>query len=106
MQGYQLIFFTLQNARCGGLTVGEWLLMQAKDLGIPGATMNASQSGYGSDGRFHSAHFFELAEQPIEVLMVLTEREADGLFARIEKAGLEVFYSKTPVEFGVTGKNA
>ena len=104
MRGYQLVFFTFQNMRVGRFTVGEWLLERARELEVPGATMSAGQSGYDSGGKFHSAHFFDLAEQPIEVLMIVTEDEAEKLFAGIEAAGLEILYSKTPVEFGVTGK--
>ena len=103
MQGFQLIFFTMQGEKHGGLSVGEWLLKQSRELGVPGATMNASQAGYGTDGHFHSAHFFELAEQPLEVMMVVTEDECDLLFSRIEAEGIKLLYSKVPVEFGVTG---
>lgn len=46
-QGYQLIFFTQQNCKLDGMTVAEWLLKTAKDLGIPGATMSLAQAGYG-----------------------------------------------------------
>ena len=103
-QGYQLIFFTQQNRKLGAITVAEWLLKTAKDLGIPGATMNLAQTGYGRDGKFHSAHFFDLAELPVEVLMAVTEEECEGLFAEITEAKLEVFYTKAPIEFGVTGQ--
>lgn len=106
MQGYQLIFSTYQSMKHGNQIVADWILDQAKDLEVPGATMNASQNAYGSDGKFHSAHFFELAEQPLEVMMVVTNEECEQLFARIEKAGLEIFYSKVSVEFGTTGKSS
>lgn len=105
MQGYQLVFFTQQGRKHGIYSIAEWLLKQAKDLGVPGATMNVGQSGYGRDGRFHSAHFFELAEQPLEVLMAVTEKECDQLFEIINAAQLEIFYTKSPIEFGVTGSN-
>ena len=103
-QGYQLIFFTQQNCKLDGMTVAEWLLKTAKDLGIPGATMSLAQAGYGRDGKFHSAHFFELAEVPVEVLMAVTEEECEGLFDKINEAKLEVFYTKSPIEFGFTGQ--
>lgn len=106
MQGYQLIFCTYQGMKHGNLTVADWLLDQAKELGVAGATINASQSGYGSDGKFHSAHFFELAEQPLEVMMVVTNEKSKQLFAIIEEAGLEIFYSKVAVEYGTTGSSS
>ena len=81
-QGYQLVFFTQQNRKLEGMTVAEWLLKTAKDLGIPGATMSLAQGGYGRDGKFHSAHFFELAEVPEEVLMGCNRRRMRRPFCR------------------------
>lgn len=34
----------------------------------------------------------------------VTEEECDGLFAEINEAKLEIFYTKSPIEFGVTGQ--
>jgi hypothetical protein len=52
----------------------------------------------------HSAHFFELADQPVEVLIAVTTEEATRLFDRLKAEGVHLFYFKTPVEFGVLGK--
>ena len=77
---------------------------EAKKLGISGVTVTAAQSGYGRDGKLHSAHFFELAEQPVEVTMAVAAEKSDLLFAKIAEERLKIFYVKTPIEFGVTGE--
>jgi hypothetical protein len=46
----------------------------------------------------HSARFFELADQPVEVVMAVTEAECDAILER-----LRIFYSRTPIEFGTIG---
>lgn len=81
----------------------RWLIALARSLGL-GATSAAGVEGVGHDGRIHSAHFIELAEQPVEVTMVATQAQAERLFAAVEAAVDELFYVKMPVEFGRIGK--
>ncbi|MFN4362254.1 MAG: DUF190 domain-containing protein [Hylemonella sp.] len=103
MQGYQLTFFTQQDRRHGCTPLGEWLLEEARRLGLRGATLTTAAEGYGHEGRIHSSHFFEQADQPLEVTMAVTADEADRLFARLREENVRVFYVKTPIEFGMTG---
>lgn len=103
MQGYQITFFTQQDRRHDGMPLGKWILQQARALGVGGGTLIAAAEGFGHNGRFHSAHFFELADQPVEVILALGENEANKLFARLREARVKVFYVKTPVEFGEIG---
>ena len=104
MHGYQLTFFTQQTRLHGSLTIAEWLTAEAKKLGISGVTVTAALSGYGRDGKLHSAHIFDLAAQPVEITMAVTTEKSDLLFAKIATEGLKIFYVKTPIEFGITGE--
>ncbi|ODV09786.1 MAG: hypothetical protein ABT20_09780 [Rubrivivax sp. SCN 70-15] len=103
MQGFQLTFYTQQDRRHGHQPLGEWLLEEARRLGISGATLSNAAEGYGHGGKLHSAHFFELAEQPVQVMMAVESADADRFFARLKDEGVDVFYVKTPIEFGMTG---
>lgn len=105
MNGFQITFFTQQNQRQGHEAMDRWLIGLAKSLGL-GATSTAGVEGVGLDGRIHSAHFIELADQPVEVTMVATSEQAERLFAALTSAVDELFYVKTPVEFGRIGKAA
>lgn len=104
MQGYQLTFFTQQDRKHHGHPLADWLLQEARRLGVQGATLVSATEGYGHAGRIHSAHFFELADQPLEVTMAVTTDEADRYFARLQEEQVRVFYVKTPIEFGMTGE--
>ena len=104
MQGFQLSFFTAQDRRHAGQPVSEWLLLEARRLGIGGATVLAASEGFGRHGKLHSAHFVELADQPVEVTMAVSAEEATRLFARLAEERLRVFYVKTPIEFGLSGE--
>jgi PII-like signaling protein len=104
MKGYQITFFTQQDQRHGHKPLAEWLMFAARDLGIRGATVIAGTEGYGHHGRIHAARFFELADQPQEVVVAVTEEEGERLFGLLQKEGLRLFYIRTPVEFGVVGE--
>jgi PII-like signaling protein len=103
MQGYQITFFTQQDHRHQHKPVAEWLVAAARKLGLRGATVLAAAEGYGKHRRIHSAHFFELADQPQEIVMALTAEETTRLFDFLKGEGVHLFYVKTPVEFGVLG---
>lgn len=103
MNGYQVSFLTVQGHRHGGKTVAEWLVQIAMELGLRGATLIPATEGFGKHRRIHSAHFFELTDQPVEVVMAVTEDESRRLFERIEREGVHLFYVKAPVEFGEIG---
>lgn len=103
MQGFQLTFFTQQDRRHAGLPLAEWLLQEARRLGIGGATLIAASEGFGRDRRLHAARFFELGEQPVEITMAVSADEAGRLFRELDEAQVEVFYVKVPIEYGMTG---
>ncbi|HKB53697.1 MAG TPA: DUF190 domain-containing protein [Ramlibacter sp.] len=104
MTGYQITFFTQQDQRHAGKPLGDWLVHLAREMGLRGATLLPADEGFGQAGRIHSAHFFELAEQPMQVVMALGEDETQRLFARLEAEGVHLFYVKARVEFGTVGQ--
>jgi uncharacterized protein len=103
MKGFQLEFFVQQDKRHDHKAIWEWLLEVARSQGIRGATVFMGTMGFGHHHRLHSAHFFELADQPIEITMVVTEEEANRLFALLTQERVHLFYVKMPVEFGTLG---
>lgn len=105
MKGYQITFFTQQSHRHRGKPLAEWLVQLAGELGLRGATLIPASEGMGYDHRLHSAHFFELADQPLSVIMAVTSEEADRLFERLQAEEVRLFYVKTAVEFGVLGED-
>lgn len=102
MQGYQLTFITQQGAatRASRSATGCW---KRRRLGVRGATALAASEGFGQSGRLHSMHFFELADQPQEILMAVDPEQSERLFESIRQAGVRLFYMKVPIEFGVLG---
>jgi PII-like signaling protein len=103
MNGYQITFFTYQGRRHKGKPMGEWLLGLVNELGLRGASLHSGGESFGHGRRVHSAHFFELADQPIEVMIAADTEQSNRLFERLRAENVRLFYVKTEVEFGVLG---
>jgi PII-like signaling protein len=103
MKGFLVVFFTQQNSRYQGKMLGDWVVDLARDLGLRGATLIAGIEGFGHTGKLHSAHFFEMADEPIEVQLAVTDDECDRLFKRLETEAISLFYTKIPLEIGLVG---
>jgi uncharacterized protein len=104
MQGFQLTFFTLQDRRHGNKPVGDWLLGLARELGLHGATVLAGAKGFGHGGQIHSADIVDLADQPQMVVMTATAKQVHAILSRLQTEKLQLFYVKSPVEFGFLGE--
>ncbi len=104
MKGFQLSFFTQQDRRHDSLPLAEWLLKEARRLGVRGATLFTAAEGFGQNRKIRSMGFFELADQPMEITMAVSAEEAEKLFAILNEENIRIFYVKTPVEYGVTGE--
>ncbi|MEO6968512.1 MAG: DUF190 domain-containing protein [Rhodanobacteraceae bacterium] len=101
-QGVYLRFFMHENRRHHGVLLYDWLLKQAKKLGIHGGTAFRSIAGFGRHGVMHEAHFLELAgQETVRVDFVVTHGEAERLLQLIRDEHLQLFYAKLQAEFGV-----
>jgi PII-like signaling protein len=103
MVGFQLTFFTQQDHRHHGKPLAQWLLEEARAMGIGGATLIAASEGFGHHRHLHQMHLLNFPDQPLEVVMAVTAEEADRIFAKLNAEQIKIFYSKTPVEFGTIG---
>jgi len=106
MNGYQITFFMVQGQQHHGRPLCDWLIQLALEMGLRGATLIPGGEGFGHHHRIHSRHFFELVDQPQEVVMALTTEEADRLFDRLNAESVHLFFVRTAVEFGTLGHAA
>jgi PII-like signaling protein len=98
-----LKLFVSESQRHHGKLLHEWLLEQAKAMGIGGGTAVRAMAGFGRHGRLHEEAFFELAgDLPVEVEFLLSEIQADQLLALLKTEGLHLCYARMPVEYGIT----
>lgn len=103
-KGYQITFFTQQDRLHGHRPLAQWLIEEAKKLGVRGATLSGALAGLGHDGKTHWMNMLDFSEQPVQVTLILSQEEERVLFAHLEQQQVEVFFVRSPVEFGTLGR--
>jgi PII-like signaling protein len=104
VKGTLLRFYVHESRRHHHVLLYDWLLEQAKQLGIRGGSAFRAIAGFGRHGILHEEHFFELAgDVAVEVELAVTDAEADRMIARVREEGIDVFYMRIPVEFDSIG---
>lgn len=102
MKGWYLKFYVHELRKHHGVPLFEWLLDQAKDLGIQGGSAFRAVAGFGRHGLLQEERFFELAgDLPVEVVFALDEAEAGRLLELLQAERLCLFYAKMPAEYGL-----
>jgi PII-like signaling protein len=105
MKGIQLEFYTGRNKRHHNQPLWEWVLRAACSQGVRGATVFMGTLGFGHHRRIEPPNFFQLADQPVWITMILTEEEADQFIATLRQESVQdLFYVKQPVEFETLGR--
>ncbi len=100
--GVFLRFYMHEGHRHHHKLLHEWLLEEAKKIGIHGGTVFRAIAGFGHHGQLHFQHFYELAgDLTMQIDFLVTEDEAQRLCGIIEREGVRVLYMKVPVVFGV-----
>jgi PII-like signaling protein len=102
MKGAFLRFYTHENHRVHGVLLYEWLLGEARKLGIHGGTAFKAMAGFGRHGVMHEAKFFELAgDLTVEVEFIVTDEEAAKLIDAASTAKVRLFYARVAADFGI-----
>lgn len=102
MKGTYLIFYIQEDRTHHGILVYEWLLKEARRLGLQGGTAFKAIAGFGRHGLIHADHFIELAgDLPVEVTFMAADEEIEHLLAFLRGEGLSLFYVRMPAECGV-----
>ena len=101
MSSVCLKIYMTEKQRHNDQLLHEWLLDEARKIGIEGGSVFRSIAGYGRHGRLHDDSFFELAgELPIQVEFVLEDMKANELMVNLQVHQLNLFYMQYPVVIG------
>ena len=76
--GTYLRFYMHENRKHHHVLLYEWLLEQAKSIGIHGGSAFRAIAGYGRHGILHEQHFFELAGDLTVTMEFLLSDEANA----------------------------
>ncbi|MDO8263988.1 MAG: DUF190 domain-containing protein [Gallionella sp.] len=97
-----LAFYVSEKQHHAGKPLYEWLLEEAKSLGIHGGSAFRAIAGFGRHGKMHEETFFELAgELAVKVEFILDDALADQLLEKVRSQGKNVFYARHKVQAGI-----
>ena len=103
MNATVLRLYMHENRRVHGALLYDWLLEQARRLGIHGGSAFRAVAGYGRHGVLMEQRFFELAgELPVVAEFIVSADEADSLLALVRSEGIDLVYARWQAEFAAT----
>lgn len=103
MKGTYLRFYMHENRKYHHILLYEWLLEEAKKIGIGGGSVFRGIAGFGRHGVIHEEHFFELAgDLPIEVEFLVSDADAERILEMVKQSRIRIVYVRAPVEYFMT----
>jgi uncharacterized protein len=103
MKATVLRLYMHESRRFRGMLLYEWLLEQARKLGIHGGSAFRAVAGYGRHGVLHEQRFFELAgELPVVTEFIVGEPDAERILALVRKENIDLVYVCWPAEYAAT----
>jgi len=97
-----LSFYISEKQHYAGMPLYEWLLEEAKDMGVEGGSAFRAIAGFGRHGKMHEETFFELAgELAMKVEFIMDDKLTEELLSRVHIHKLKVFYMKQEVQSGL-----
>ena len=89
-EGKLLRVFIGENDKYEGLPLYEWIVRQAREQGLAGATVLRGLEGFGAHSRLHTAKILRLSNDlPIVVEIVDTEEKIESFLPLIDAAIVE-----------------
>ena len=86
-QGQLLRIFIGEQNRYEGRPLYEWIVMEAKRMGLAGATVLRGIMGFGANSRIHTSKILRLSEDlPIIIEIVDTHEKLTRFLAHIDMA--------------------
>ncbi|MEO8343588.1 MAG: DUF190 domain-containing protein [Gallionella sp.] len=97
-----LSFYLSEKQHHADMPLYEWLLEEAKSLGVHGGSVFRAIAGFGRHGRMHEETFFELAGGlAVKVEFILDDALTDQLLEKIRSHNMNIYYLKQKAEVGV-----
>lgn len=98
----QLTFYVTEKQLHAGVPLYEWLLEEARELGVLGGSAFRAIAGFGRHGRLREETFFELAgELAVQVEFIVDDKLAEQMLQRVRSQSLNIFYVRSKVESGI-----
>ncbi len=74
-EGHLLRIIIGESSRHGGMPLYEWIVIQAREYGVAGATVTRGMMGYGANSRIKTTSILMLSEDlPVIIEMIDTKK--------------------------------
>lgn len=98
-EGHLLRIFIGEDDRHEGLPLYEWIVRQARQQGLAGATVLRGLEGFGAQSRLHTAKILRLStDLPIVVEIVDTKEKIEAFLPTVDGAIAEGLATLEKVE--------
>jgi hypothetical protein len=88
-EGHLLRIFVGESDRHGGLPLYEWIVRQAREHGLAGATVLRGVEGFGAHSRLHTAKILRLSEDLPIVIEIVDSKEKIEAFLPVIDASIQ-----------------
>lgn len=93
-----------ENAKHKHALIEKWLFDAARWAGIAGGAIYQAYAGYGRHGELRDDGIFDIdGTQPMMASFITSPLLAQKFLDYLEKEGLELFYVRSNVEYGIVG---
>lgn len=97
-----LTFYVGEKQHHDGMPFHEWLLKEARALGVHGGSAFRAIAGFGRHGRLNEDTFFELAgELAVKVEFILDDTLTGQMMQRVQAQNAKVFYTRHEIQAGI-----
>ena len=104
MKATVLRLYMHESRRYRGMLLYEWLLEQARKLGVHGGSAYRAVAGYGRHGVMHEQNYFELAgELPVVTEFIVSDVDAQRILSMVRTESIDLVYASWPAEYSATG---
>lgn len=96
-----LSFYLSEKQHQAGKPLHDWLLAEARAMGLQGGSAFRAIAGFGRHGRMHEDTFFELAgELAVKVEFIMDDDQAEQFMQKIRAGHPGIFFVRHKVESG------
>ncbi|MBI1949888.1 MAG: DUF190 domain-containing protein [Acidobacteria bacterium] len=86
-EGHLLRIFVGESDKHGGVPLYEWIVRQARERGLAGATVLRGVEGFGAHSRLHTAKILRLsADLPIVIEIVDSKEKVEAFLPVVDAA--------------------
>ncbi|HKO88409.1 MAG TPA: DUF190 domain-containing protein [Burkholderiales bacterium] len=105
-KGMRVELFFPEDEKHKHVLIEKWIFEAARWAGIPGGAIYRAHAGYGRHGELRDEGIFDMDRaHPMMASFITNPATAQKFLDYLAKEGLDVFYTRSEVEYGRVGEH-